>query len=119
MFADESYSMYMTYSFDTADFGLGAGDGYITVMHSYQGESLNQLTGSANAPRETQGDYRITDLTMGFEYESWQATLFARNLTDERGITFKDNSDFDPYFGRATYFVTPPRQLGFSIRLNF
>ncbi len=88
-------------------------------MHSYQGESLNQLTGSANAPRETQGDYRITDLTMGFEYESWQATLFARNLTDERGITYKDNSDFDPYFGWASYFVTPPRQIGLSIRLNF
>ena len=119
LFADHSYSLYAEYSFDASTMGIGA-DGYLRVQHSYTGESLNQIDDAPGIqPQETQGDYRLTDVTLGFDFGSWQATLFARNLTDERGITFKDSSDFDRMFGRASYFIVPPRQIGASVRVNF
>jgi len=119
LFADKSYSLYAEYSFDASRIGIG-GDGYIRLQHSYTGESLNQIDDTPDIqPQETQGDYRLTDLTLGVDLGSWQATLFARNLTDERGVTFKDSSDFDRMFGRASYFIVPPRQIGVSMRRNF
>ena len=119
LFADRSYSLYAEYGFDASKIGIG-GDGYIRVQHSYTGESLNQIDDTPGIqPQETQGDYRLTDLTLGFDLGSWQATLFARNVTDERGVTFKDSSDFDRMFGRASYFIVPPRQIGVSMRRDF
>ena len=119
LFADRSYSLYAEYGFDASKIGIG-GDGYIRLQHSYTGESLNQIDDTPGIqPQETQGDYRLTDLTLGFDLGSWQATLFARNVTDERGVTFKDSSDFDRMFGRASYFIVPPRQIGVSMRRDF
>jgi hypothetical protein len=119
LFADRSYSLYAEYGFDASRIGIG-GDGYIRLQHSYTGESLNQIDDTPGIqPQEVQGDYRLTDLTLGLDIGSWQATLFARNLTDERGVTFKDSSDFDRMFGRASYFIVPPRQIGVSMRRNF
>jgi hypothetical protein len=119
LFADRSYSLYAEYSFDASRMGID-GDGYFRVQHSYTGESLNQISDTPGIqPQEKQGDYRLTDLSLGFDLGSWQATIFARNVTDERGVTFKDSSDFDRMFGRASYFIVPPRQIGASVRLTF
>ena len=110
MFADHSYSLYMNTALMQASVWESERMDICASMHSYTGESLNQIDDAPGIqPQETQGDYRLTDVTMGFDFGSWQATLFARNLTDERGITFKDSSDFDRMFGRASYFIVPPK----------
>jgi outer membrane receptor protein involved in Fe transport len=64
------------------------------------GESLNQLTdGAITSPQMMQGDYDITDAVLTWENEKWAAQLRFNNLSDERGITYEDTSDFDTALG--------------------
>ena len=93
--------------------------GFARLQHSYNGESLNQLSDSGNAPRFTQGDYRVTDLIMGFDVGDWKAQLSLNNITDERGISFRDSSDFDPYYGRYSDSVIRPKNYSLSLRRYF
>ena len=115
LFADTSYYLYAEYS----GINVFGGTGGIRLQHSYVGESLNQLTDSGNAPQMVQGDYDITDLILTWESGKWAAQLRANNLSDERGITYEDTSDFDPYFGRQSSIVTRPRNFALSLRRYF
>ena len=95
------------------------GTGGIRLQHSYVGESLNQLTDGAVAPQMMQGDYDITDLILTWESGKWAAQLRANNLSDERGITYEDTSDFDPFWGRNSSIVIRPRNFALSLRRYF
>ena len=117
LFADVSYSLYVEYS-AKVDL-LGDGDFVTRVQHSYNGDSLNQLSSSDNSPRLTQGDFSVTDVIFGYSTDEWNAQLSLNNITDERGITYKDSADFDPYYGRNSDNVIRPRNMKFSIRRFF
>jgi outer membrane receptor protein involved in Fe transport len=95
------------------------GEGLVRLQHSYVGDSLNQLTDSATSPQMGQGDYEITDLIVSMEIDKWQAQLRVSNLTDERGITYEDSSDFDQFWGRNSSTVIRPRSFSFSLRRFF
>ena len=71
------------------------------------------------APRVSQGDYTLTDLILGWESDDWAARLYFNNLSDERGITYEDSSDFDPLWGRNSSNVIRPRNIGFQVRHTF
>ena len=98
---------------------FGGGDGFVRVQHSHNGDSLNQLDDGANAPRQTQGDYSVTDLILGYEFGDWKAQLSLNNISDERGVSYKDSTDFDPYFGRNSNNVIRPRNYSLSFRRYF
>jgi len=115
LFADNSYYLYAEYSGINA-FGGQAG---IRIQHSHVGESLNQLTDGFTSPRLTQGDYDITDAVMTWENGSWSAQLRINNISDERGITYEDTSDFDTVWGRNSSAVIRPRNYALSIRHYF
>ena len=117
-FADMSYSMYIDYSDNMQIMGL---DGELSarMQHSYEGESLNQLGYGDAAPRQLSGNYRITDLIFGYDLGDWKAQLSLNNISDERGISYRDSTDFDPYFGRNSDNVVRPRNYNFSIRRYF
>ena len=117
LFADTSYSFYLEYTTQLELFD--GGDAFMRFQHSYNGTSLNRVTDGANAPRQTQGDYRISDLVMGYEMGDWKAQLSLSNITDERGIAFKDSSDFDPYYGRNSNNIVRPRNYSISLRRYF
>ena len=117
LFADNSWSLYLEYKQDVAWFG--GGEFYARVQHNDEDSSLNQLSSSANAPRGTQGDYSLTDLQFGFSKEEWTAQLYVNNVTDDRGITFNDSSDFDPFFGRSSQNVVRPRSIGARVNYHF
>ena len=118
LFGDMSYSVYTEYSGPINLFGDDT-EGFARVQHSYNGESLNQLSDGGNAPRYTQGDYRVTDLIMGFDVGDWKAQLSLNNITDERGISYRDSSDFDPYYGRYSDSVIRPKNYSISLRRYF
>ena len=118
LFGDISYSLYTEYVGPINLFGDDT-QGFARVQHSYNGESLNQLSDGGNAPRFTQGDYRVTDLIMGFDVGDWKAQLSLNNITDERGISFRDSSDFDPYYGRYSDSVIRPKNYSISLRRYF
>ena len=117
MFADTSYSLYLEYSGKMSLFG--GGDGFVRVQHSHNGDSLNQLDDSSNAPRQTQGDYNITDIVLGYEFGDWRAQLSLNNISDERGVSYKDSTDFDPFFGRNSNNVIRPRNYSLTFRRYF
>jgi outer membrane receptor protein involved in Fe transport len=117
MFADTSYSMYFEYSTKMGFFG--GGDGFVRLQHSYNGDSLNQLSDDDNAPRQAQGDYMVTDIVLGYDLGDWKAQLSANNMFDERGVSYKDSSDFDTFYGRNSNNVIRPRNFSLSIRRFF
>ena len=95
------------------------GTGGVRLQHSYVGDSLNQLTDGAIAPQRGQGDYDITDAVLTWEREGWSAQLRVNNISDERGITYEDTSDFDAAWGRNSAIVIRPRNFAFSVRHYF
>ena len=115
LFSDLSWYAYAEYS----GFNIFGGEGLIRLQHSYVGDSLNQLTDSATSPQMGQGDYEITDLIVSMEIDKWQAQLRVNNLSDERGITYEDSSDFDQFWGRNSSTVIRPRSFAFSLRRFF
>ena len=117
MFADTSYSLYVEYSSQLSF--LGGGEGYARLQHSFEGTSLNQLGDSGNSPQQENGDYRLTDLVLGYDMGDWKAQLSLNNISDERGVTYRDSSDFDPFYGRNSDNVVRPRNYNFSIRRYF
>ena len=115
LFADTSYYLYAEYS----GINVFGGTGGIRLQHSYVGESLNQLTDGYTSPQMMQGDYDITDLVLTWESGKWAAQLRANNLSDERGITYEDTQDFDPFWGRSSSVVIRPRNFALSLRRYF
>ena len=118
LFGDMAYSLYTEYSGPINLFGEGT-EGFARVQHSYEGKSLNQLSDGSAAPRQSQGDYRVTDIIMGFDIGDWKAQLSLNNITDERGITYRDSSDYDPYYGRYSDSVIRPKNYNLSLRRYF
>ena len=98
---------------------FGGGEGFLRVQHSHNGDSLNQLDDEFKSPRQTQGDYDQTDIILGYEAGDWQAQLSVNNISDERGISYKDSSDFDRYYGRNSDNVIRPRNIILALRKNF
>jgi len=115
LFADQSYSLYLQYS----GLNIMGGEATFRLQHSYVGDSLNQLNDGFTSPRLTQGDYSLTDFIVGWENDQWAARLYVNNLSDERGITWEDSTDFDQLWGRNSSNVIRPRNFGFNIRHNF
>ena len=115
LFSDLSWYAYAEYS----GISMFGGEGLIRLQHSYVGDSLNQLTDSATSPQMGQGDYEITDLIVSMEIDKWQAQLRVSNLTDERGVTYEDSTDFDQFWGRNSSTVIRPRSFAFSLRRFF
>ncbi len=115
LFADTSYYLYAEYS----GINLFGGEAGIRLQHSHVGESLNQLTDGFTSPRRTQGDYDLTDAIVSFSSGDWQAQLRFSNLTDERGITYQDTSDFDTIWGGNSSSVIRPRNYSLTVRKSF
>ena len=117
LFADQSWSGYAEYGWEMGMFG--GSDIYIRLQHSYTGESYNQLFDASSSPRVLQEDYSQTDISMGLSTDSWMARIYVNNLDDERGVTYYDSSDFDPFFGRSSVNIIRPRNAGISFRYRF
>ena len=117
MFADLSYSLYAEYTTQLSL--LGGGELYARLQHNFEGTSLNQLGDGDPAPQQENGDYRLTDLILGYDMGDWKAQLSLQNIGDERGINYRDSSDFDPYYGRNSDNVVRPRNYSLSIRRYF
>ena len=115
LFADRSYSMYFEYS----GIDMMGGEGAFRLQHNNVGSSLNQLNDGFTAPRLKQGDYKVTDAIFTLDMDEWQARIYVNNLSDERGITYEDSSDFDPLWGRNSSNVIRPRNFGISLRRSF
>ena len=105
----------VTYNMDTMLLG---GTPYILGRVAYTGESINSLAGieasDFNAPIRPQGSWQTLDLQFGVETDTWTATLFVDNVTDEKAELFYNNR-----YVQQRLSVNKPRTIGVNFRYSF
>lgn len=117
LFADSNWSAFIEFSDEVSWFD--GGEYYLRLQHNSEDSAFNQLSDSANSPRSTQGDYEVTDFKIGFKSDQWDGQIYVNNISDERGVTFNDTSDFDTFFGRSSINIVRPRTIGVKLGFNF
>ena len=108
----------------TAD--LSNGSQWVTrVSGYYQSETRNAINNSATFNVELDG-FALLDISTTLVFDNWDATLFARNLTNEAGVTGVLTEDYmgtDPasgYYGNGNkQFLSLPRTFGISLNYRF
>ena len=88
----------------------------IAIQHT--GESVSSLDGiqsiEFDQPVRKQDPYTLVNLRFGLEANSWGATLFVNNLTDEYAKQF-----YNDRWAQTRLSVNRPRTIGISYRRNF
>jgi len=91
----------------------------------YQDESENAINQSSRF-RQTLDDFTMLNLSTSLETDQWTATLWARNLTDEEGVTGVYKEEYmgtDPaqnYYGNGSkQLYSQPRTIGLSLGYRF
>ena len=93
------------------DIGLHTVSAQVSVNHV--GEQFFNLI---NSEATAAGDYTLTNFRLSYlsERDTWEASVFVNNLTDERPVTYGyDISDFGKY---SIYVVGPPRWAGIQLK---
>ncbi|QDP00222.1 TonB-dependent receptor [Thalassotalea sp. PS06] len=94
-------------------------DGYIQATYSYVGERQSDIFKYSGGDfdtdqREDLAAYSITNLSAGIEAGNWTASIYVRNLTDERAELSKGIASWD-----STITVNRPRTIGVSFSYLF
>jgi outer membrane receptor protein involved in Fe transport len=87
-----------------------------TVM--YVGDRLGDFQSTLDAPRYDMPDYYELDLRLGARFDSWAGTLYARNLTDQRGVVGVRNLTSSPS-GPYSIALIQPMTIGISLTRKF
>lgn len=94
-------------------------EGYIQATYSYVGERQSDIFkykdgDLAQDQREDLASYAIANVSAGIEADSWTATIYINNLTDERAELSKGTAGWD-----STITVNRPRTIGVSFSYLF
>ena len=90
-----------------------------TLNVNYKGSVFSSLP-SPGAPAVTFDSYWMVNGTISYSHGPWLASLYVRNLFDERavlGITTKTNAVAGLL--NRTEVIAPPRQFGLSLQYSF
>jgi outer membrane receptor protein involved in Fe transport len=110
---------------------FGSEYGYVRTQWSYQDDSFNTLEPTSPDdhpnPQLVNEGYTIGDLRFGLQGDTWDASLFINNLTDERARYTIGTGQFDwaaeqTVDGRAhseRAYVSRPLELGISFRKSW
>jgi outer membrane receptor protein involved in Fe transport len=106
----------------SADYRLpstGTIDPFIGATWRYIGERAADFTTGA-AGQVPIDSYDVLDLRVGFDREEWTLELYAKNVTDERGIVGFTGQNFSAAaLGTANISVTTPRTIGIALTGRF
>ena len=126
--ADFKSAFSAQYSWPTQLFNSNSA--YVNLLWSYVGDTVNQVQPIAlpmspltdfgqNAPQVTQDSYDVADLKIGLVGDTWEFSIFGKNLGDTRGQVYHDNTDFEWFWvgpgvgaGRNRTAVIRPREFG-------
>ncbi len=115
---EQKYAAYAQYSWPV-QFVQG-GEMYARAQYTYTDSSLNQLEPFpevapgefSNTPQRTMDAYGITDVSVGFAAERWEAQAFVDNATDERAELYWNTDDHQTFWGRNNLVTNRPREYG-------
>ena len=89
-------------------------DAFVGGSLAYVGERFGNFTNTVGAGRPKLPGYTTLDLRAGFSIDKrWQLTVYARNVTDERGLLTLDNAGGTQIYPQAVFIQ--PRTIGFSV----
>ncbi len=99
---------------------------WITRLNAYyQSETRNAINNSPTFNVELDA-FTLADVSTSLVFDSWDATLFIRNIGNERGVTglfteaYMGTAPGSGYFGNGNkQFLSLPRTVGFSVNLRF
>lgn len=104
------------------------GSGYARLQWSYTGETLSNIEASPIAddnanPQFTNDSFNIGDFSIGLRNDTWEASVFVNNLTDERaqynhdwGVNFWTKASVQDGRERTdSIYTNRPRELGIRL----
>jgi outer membrane receptor protein involved in Fe transport len=102
---------------------MSFGKGFARAQYSFTGRSVsdNNPVSVANATvaQRERGSYSLTNLFVGGKHESWEASLFVKNLFDVRGNLGDEQSEISELPGRPRWMITQPRTVGIDVKKQF
>lgn len=120
-------SAWAEYNWTIMDGGYGA---FVRTQWSYNGDTMNKLEPTPITdpnPQFTNAAFTIGDLRFGITGDSWNASVFINNLTDERAQYTINTGQFE--WGMANVaegrdhlqriFTNRPREIGISFTKNW
>jgi len=104
-------------------FPMSFGKGFVRAQYSFTGTSVSNnnplaVNISTLAGRE-RGSYSLTNLFVGGKHESWEASVFVKNLFDVRGNLGDEQSEISELPGRPRWSITTPRTVGIDVKRAF
>ena len=104
-------------------FPMSFGKGFVRAQYSFTGMSVSDnnplaVNISTLAGRE-RGSYSLLNLFVGGKHESWEASLFVKNLCDVRGNLGDEESEISELPGRPRWMITQPRTIGIDVKKQF
>lgn len=104
-------------------FPVPFGKGFIRAQYSFTGSSISNnnpvsVFDPTPAGRE-RGSYSLVNLFAGGKHESWEASLFVKNLCDVRGNLGDEQSEISELPGRPRWMITQPRTVGIDVKRQF
>jgi outer membrane receptor protein involved in Fe transport len=103
--------------------------GNVGMTVAYVGDRLNEfsinsvdpLTGASLGvpPRFRLPSYQTVDLHTGFDYDTWNATLYVRNVANKYGLVSTFRRDAITLYGNYGTQVIDPRTVGLSVTKRF
>jgi iron complex outermembrane receptor protein len=104
-------------------FPMSFGKGFVRAQYSFTGTSVSNnnplaVNISTLAGRE-RGSYSLTNLFVGGKHESWEASVFVKNLFDVRGNLGDEQSEISELPGRPRWAITTPRTVGIDVKRAF
>ncbi len=93
------------------------------AQYSFTGSSVSDnnplaVNITTLAQRE-RGSYSLTNVFVGGKHESWEASLFVKNLLDVRGNLGDEESEISELPGRPRWMITQPRTIGIDVKRTF
>jgi iron complex outermembrane recepter protein len=99
------------------------GKGFVRAQYSYTGASISnnnpQAVNIAMPAMRQRGGYSLLNLFLGGKLETWEASLFVKNLVDVRGNVGDEQSEISELPGRPRWMITQPRTFGIDIKKQF
>ena len=109
---DWSGSVYGQYSWSLG----GDMDANIGGSVNYTGERVSNYANKAPKPVDA---FTTVNLNAGLDFQGWSLSLFAKNLTDERGVLALASQTTTPGGNPFAQAVTTPRTIGAELSLRF
>lgn len=106
----------------SARYGFTIGDlkSFLEGDLSAQGRTTSALFAGDEAILGPNGSFATFDLSTGLGRDNWNVEVFAKNVTDKRGVLSKDTYCAITVCGAyALDYVTKPRQIGVKLSQKF